>query len=385
MSKKDIYCIFSAQYLPHMGGVERYTYNLANTLRQKGNNVIVVTSKIDDSPESELMDGIRVYRLPCINLLDGRYPVLKFWSKDTRRIFNKLKKYDIKFVIVNTRFYFHSLAGVRFGHQNSIKTIMIDHGTSHLSVHNKLFDTVGGWWEHIITWMDKRYCKDFYAVSLASCEWLKHFHIKAKGALYNALDMRDIYALIDNREKNIRGKYNIQQDDKVIVFTGRLLEEKGIIPLISSVEKICKDRNDVYLFLAGDGPLEDYVNKHRSEHIIPVGRLDYQNVISLLCDSDIFCMPSFSEGFSTSILEAAACRCYIITTERGGSKELVVSRDYGTIIPNNDEKLVLDALVEVLDEPEKRRKSCEKCFDKLINEFTWDVTAEKIIQIANKK
>jgi glycosyltransferase involved in cell wall biosynthesis len=72
--------------------------------------------------------------------------------------------------------------------------------------------------------------------------------------------MNDINKLIENREKNIRSKYNISSDAKVIVFTGRLLEEKGIIPLVSSVERICKDREDVYLFLVGDGPLEEYVN-----------------------------------------------------------------------------------------------------------------------------
>ena len=41
----------------------------------------------------------------------------------------------------------------------------------------------------------------------------------------------------------------------MIAFTGRLLEEKGIIPLIESVEQLCAQRDDVYLFLAGDGDL----------------------------------------------------------------------------------------------------------------------------------
>ena len=382
--EKDIYCIFSAQYLPHMGGVERYTYNLAKTLKEKGNNVIVVTSRIDDLPESEMMDGIKVYRLPCINLLDGRYPVLKFWNKRYRMIKKRLKKYPIKFVLVNTRFYLHSLAGVKFGYKNKIKTIMVDHGTSHLSVHNKIFDTIGGWWEHIITWRDKRYCKEFYGVSLASCEWLKHFHIEAKGALYNALNMDEINDLIENSSKDVRKKHNIPENAKVIAFTGRLLEEKGIIPLISSVEKICEKRDDVYLVLAGDGPLEEYVNEHKSDHIIPVGRLEYPDVISLLVESDIFCMPSFSEGFSTSVLEAVACNCYVITTERGGSKEIIVSKDYATIIKNNKEKLVYDALVEVLDDDFAREKACKNSYDKLINEFTWEVTTDKVIKIANK-
>ena len=379
-----VYCIFSAQYLPHMGGVERYTYNLAKTLTNKGNKVIVITSELEGSPTKELMDGILIYRLPSLNLMGGRYPILKFWSSKYKKIMKSISKYSIKLVLVNTRFYLLSLFGVRFGFKNKIKTIMVDHGTSHLSVHNKLFDKLGEYWEHFLTRIDKRYCKDFYGVSLASCDWLKHFHIKAKGALYNALDMNDINKLIDNRDVNFRKKYNVPQDATTIAFTGRLLEEKGIKQLITSVEKICKSRDDVYLFLAGDGDLQEYVDNHRSEHIIPTGRLEYQDIISLLCESDIFCMPSFSEGFSTSILEAAACKCYIITTERGGSKELVISKEYGTIIPNNDEELVFNAIIEVLDKREERLKACENSYNKLVKEFTWDVTADKVIRIVNE-
>ena len=380
---KGVYCIFSAHYFPHLGGVERYTYNLAKTLIKKGYKVVVITSKIGDLSEREILDGILVYRLPCIELLDGRYPVLKFWNKRYKIIMNKLKSRNIKLIIINTRFYLHSLFAAKFAKKNNIKSIMIDHGTSHLSIHNKFWDNVGACWEHFITFLDKKYCKDYYAVSLASCDWLKHFHIEPKGALYNALDIDEINRLIESRDEGFRNRYNIPDDAKVIAFTGRLLEEKGIKQLVSSVERICKYRDDVYLLLAGAGDLDDYVRQHASEHIIPTGRLEYQDIISLLCSSDFFCMPSFSEGFSTSILEAAACRCYIITTERGGSKELVISEEYGKIIPSNEFELVYKALKESLDNSSDCQNACDKCYNKLASEFTWEVTTNKVIEIAD--
>ena len=79
-----MYCIFAAQYFPHLGGVERYTYNLAKKLVEDGNKVVIVTSNVYKLPEYERVDGIPVYRVPCWNLLAGRYPVLKmntrFWK-----------------------------------------------------------------------------------------------------------------------------------------------------------------------------------------------------------------------------------------------------------------------------------------------------------------
>ncbi|MBO4399636.1 MAG: glycosyltransferase family 4 protein, partial [Lachnospiraceae bacterium] len=94
---------------------------------------------------------------------------------------------------------------------------------------------------------------------------------------------------------------------------------------------------------------------------------------------------SVSEGFSTSILEAAFCRCYIVTTYRGGSKELVISEDYGTIIPTDAEDLVYDALEKAIADPAGREKACENCYNKLVAEFTWDITATKLIEIAENE
>ena len=58
---KKHYCIFSAQYLPHMGGVERYTYNLAKKLCEYGNEVTIVTSNGCDLSSYEKKDGITIF------------------------------------------------------------------------------------------------------------------------------------------------------------------------------------------------------------------------------------------------------------------------------------------------------------------------------------
>ena len=71
------YCIFSAQYYPHVGGVERYTLYLSRKLIAAGNEVTIVTSNTGDLSGDEIQEGIQIYRLPCYDLLGGRYPVFK--------------------------------------------------------------------------------------------------------------------------------------------------------------------------------------------------------------------------------------------------------------------------------------------------------------------
>ena len=56
---------------------------------------------------------------------------------------------------------------------------------------------------------------------------------------------------------------------------------------------------------------------------------------ALLKETNIFCLPSDSEGMPTSVLEAAACKCYIVTTKYGGAKELILDDSYGIVMENN--------------------------------------------------
>lgn len=381
MRERKRYCIFSAQYLPHMGGVERYTYNLAKNLVERGNDVTVVTSNISKLLNYEKADGIHIYRIPCLSLLDGRYPVLKINKKFIKihRMLNH-KQYDI--VIVNTRFYLHSLYGMLFAKRRGLPCITIEHGTSHLSVHNSILDRIGAVYEHFLTKIECLLCKDFYGVSGACNEWLMHFHIKAKGVLYNSIDIEAFQQVEEIRK--YRKQYNISEDMIAVTFTGRLLKEKGLPQLMSVIERLHKERNDICLFIAGDGDLEKEVENYKSDYIIPLGRIPFIDIVTLLRESDIFCLPSFSEGFSTSILEAAACQCYILTTERGGSKELIINRNYGSIIPDNKEETLYLELKSILDDLDRRKKAVELTYQRLESHFTWDKMVDKVETICDK-
>ena len=88
-AKKDKICIFSAQYFPNVGGVERYTYNLARKLLEKGIDVTIVTSNNHQVADYENTEGIKIYRLPCFNLMSGRFPVVKF-NKKCRNMLQKI-------------------------------------------------------------------------------------------------------------------------------------------------------------------------------------------------------------------------------------------------------------------------------------------------------
>lgn len=384
MQKGKTYCIFAAQYFPHLGGVERYTYNLAKQLIKDGNRVMIVTSNVYHLKEYELVNDIPVYRIPCYNLLDGRYPVIKF-NNDFWKIHHALKCKKIDMVIVNTRFYLHSLYGMIFAKRKKVKCITLDHGTSHLSVHNRFWDTIGKIFEHTFTKIDYLFCKEYYGVSKACNKWLKHFHIKAKGVLYNSIDLEEVEEIKAKVTTSYREQYHIPEDSVVITFTGRLLEEKGLPSLMNVMDRLHKEGVNAYLFIAGDGDMQQEIEKRKTDYILPVGRIDFEHIIALLKESDIFCLPSFSEGFSTSILEASACDCYIVTTARGGAKELLINEDYGCVIPNNKEEILYKALLETINDSDKRKKGVELTYKMIEDHFTWKIVAKQVEAICEEK
>ena len=103
-------CFFSAQYLPTVGGVERYTYNLAKRVIRRGHRAVVVTSALAGLPARETdPDGIEILRLPAFGLMGGRFPVVRPCAEF--RHLSKTLWQEIRpdFVVANNLFYTLSL------------------------------------------------------------------------------------------------------------------------------------------------------------------------------------------------------------------------------------------------------------------------------------
>ena len=377
--KKRRYCIFAAHYLPHLGGIERYVYNMTEQLTKYGDEVCIVTSRTGDLLRYEIINGTPVYRVECYELLEGRYPILKF-NKETRQIFRILKDKHFDMIIINARFYLHSTAAALFARRNHIPCIVLEHGSSHLTIHNPVWDFIGELFEHVHTGILKKICRNYYGTCEACNEWLEHFHIRSKGIIYNGINVSEV-----NRSLkvcgNFRKKYGISPQDTVVVFTGRLLAEKGLLSLLEAVERINQSEKKVYLFVAGDGDLKEEVDKKKSKYIIPLGYIEHEKVFQLLDESNIYCLPSVSEAFCGGVLEAVACKCYIITTSQGGSKELISSEELGTIIDNNDADTVYYALKRALDNWGDCEKAIEKSYRKLMDNYTWDIIGRQVREL----
>lgn len=383
MIKGKHYCIFTANYLPNLGGVERYTYNLAKKLTAQGNKVTVVTSNVFSLPEQEKADEIDVIRVPCWNILNGRFPVLKYGAK-FRELNADLSEKRFDFVIVQTRFYIHSLYGVSYAKCKSIPCITIEHGTNHFTVNNIFLDFFGHLYEHLISALVRQKCQHFYGVSMDCCKWLRHFKIDAEGVLYNAVDLAVIEEKLQKPAENYRESLSLQ-DKTIVTYAGRLVREKGILKLIEAVSQLRHMNPNIVLLIAGEGDMYQEICRKNLPYVYMLGKLDFAHVVSLLSSADIFCLPTdYPEGFPTSVLEAAACRCYIVTTTNGGSKELLLDESYGAVLLDNSVEKIAEAISRASQDTVYREAAIQRTYQRLCEQFTWESTAHDIIKTMEK-
>ena len=364
--------IFSGYYLPHLGGVERYTYNLANKMKQMGYEIVIVSLRYDDSLEEvEQLDYAKIYRLPTHKLFVERYPIVNN-NSHCKKMLKMIEEENIDSIILQTRFWTSSYIGSKFATKNNIPVCLIEHGSTHFTVNNKILDFFGAIYEHKLTNAIKKNVPDFYGVSKKCVEWLKHFNIEAKGVFYNSINTEEAEAYNNDIQKD---------NEKIsITYVGRLIPEKGVLKLISIFKDLQKNY-DIELNIAGQGPLLDKIKQDNKDNINIhiLGMLSHDEVMNLLAKTDIFINPSsFPEGLPTTILEAGIMECAVVATPMGGTAEILENENIG-LICGFEEDEIKEKLVELLNDKDKREKLSKNIKKQVIEKFSWDATAKKVV------
>lgn len=369
--------IFSGYYLPHLGGVERYTYNLSKKLKEMGYKIIIVTSRYDEQlKEVEETEYAKIFRLPTYKIVAGRYPINK-QNKRCKELLQMVANEKVNSVIIQTRFWTTSYIGSKFVAKNKLPACLIEHGSTHFTVNNKFLDFFGEMYEHALTNSVKRRVKDYYGVSKKCTEWLKHFKIDAKGVFYNSVDTDEI-------EKY--QKYIDKSDEKIVItYTGRMIEEKGVLRLIEAFKKLSEKYNNLELNLAGEGPILDKIKQENKDikNINILGKISHEEVIKLLGRTSIFVNPSyFSEGLPTTILEAGMMECAVVATPMGGTTEIITNKDIGYICGFKTDE-ISEKIEKLIINREEIKRLGQNIKEKVKNEFSWNTTAKKIAETIN--
>lgn len=380
-SHKPCICIFSALYEPHVGGVESYTKGIAQALVAIGYRVIIVTSNTDGAPSLDTTTGINIVRLPCNPLLGSRFPFPKR-NQEAKHLWNWLEKQTIDYVVVNTRFYPHSILGLHYAKRREIAPVLIEHGSAHLTLGNTVLDFPVRVIEHAMTAIVKHYSPHCYAVSRKASEWLSHFAIVSCGEIPNSIDANEYEKQASQR--NFRLEFGIPDNATLIVSAGRFVPEKGVLQLAEATKIACANGSNLFTIMAGNGPMLHDVEQVHCSAVITPGMLSKSDLAALLKQADFFCLPSRSEGFSTVLLEAAACGTAAIATDVGGMREIAPTDEYGIVLQSMKVHDIAATLEQAATSPNHAQFMGTNAAKRVRELYTWSNSAQLLIAACKK-
>jgi len=176
----------------------------------------------------------------------------------------------------------------------------------------------------------------------------------------------------------VRSELNIQSDVPVIVFAGRICEQKRPA-MLAEILKAARDHDLKFqTLIIGDGDqrgkLEQLISQYQlSADVRMLGSVSHQRWLDILIASDILLLPSQYEGISIALLEAMAAGVVPVVSNVGGQEE-IVSPDAGILIPHGGSELneYLNAIRQLLSNSSKLQNMSKQCKVLSASKLSWD-------------
>ena len=145
------------------------------------------------------------------------------------------------------------------------------------------------------------------------------------------------------------------------MFAGRLLWDKGIQEFIDVSKEITKKYNNIRFVIVGEidphnpeSIKQNYIDKWKNETFVEFWGYS-NNMAKTLAYADIFCFPSYREGFPKVLLEASSMKIPIIAFNVPGCKEIVENNKNGLLVELKNIKKLEKAILSLVNSKTKRR------------------------------
>lgn len=192
----------------------------------------------------------------------------------------------------------------------------------------------------------------------------------------------------DAEKATRRAELGIAPDDRVFLFVGRVVRDKGIEELVTAFTRIAAEHDDVKLILVGDyephldpvSPVVDDAIRHHPG-IVKTGFVS--DVRPYMALSDVFVLPSYREGLPNSLIEAGSMGLPSIATDINGCNEVIVPGENGTLVPAKNMSALENAMREMLDD-ETRVGLAERSRPSIVQRFSQSVFWPELLTVYEK-
>jgi len=321
-------------------GTETVTYNIAQHLVKRGHEVHVITSLDEGTDKKSTENGIYVHRIFWPNI---RFIGMIAFSLKTLFIIKRIGAQILHIQGVST-----GLGG--FLAKKILKKPYVIWGQG---------DDVYSFWTFKLVQkpLSKMILNNANGV-LALTEYMKTEMSKSTKKSIDVIPNGINLAMFENLQKgSTYQRLTKKEGQNTIIFVGRLHQVKGIKYLIEAMDLVRQKRRDTRLILVGDGPekanLAQLVEDRKLERYVTfVGKVSNEKIPEYMIVSDIFVLPSLSEGFGIVILEAMASGLPVIATKVRGIPEIVKEGVNGLLVEPKSPRDLAEKISIFLDDDE---------------------------------
>ena len=376
------------------GGLGTACYGLTKSLSKKGADITFVLPYHFDADNIDFVKLVSAGKLKIRKIASALQPYMssqeykKSISEKTPRIygstlFDEVYRYALaaekiaeeeEFDIIHCHDWMTFEAGIRAKGKKNKPLVVHVHATEH--------DRTGGHQVNQHIYDSERHGmhkadKIITVSNFTKNKIITHYGIEPEKikVVHNAVDFSVYY-----NDEN----FEIKRADKIVLFLGRITLQKGPDYFIYAAKRVLEHENNVKFVIAGTGDMEPFIIEKAVElgianKVLFAGFLNQGDVERAYKMADVYVMPSVSEPFGITALEAMKNKAPVIVSKQSGVAEVIrhcLKIDFWDV----DE--ISNKIISLL----RYKPLCETLKDNgyfEVRKFNWDIQAEKCIEVYN--
>ena len=369
------------EYPPRIvGGIARVVNDLSKRLIKDGHEVTVVTYREGDAPYYELDKGVKVYRVDNFmirpnNFIDWVMQMNFNMVAKASEIIQKEGKFDV----IHAHDWLVAYAAKTLKHSFNIPIISTIHATeagrnSGIRDEQQKYINDSEWmltYESTEVIVNSNYMKN-------ELQRLFGLPFEKINVVPNGVNLLSFSGI--DRDYEFRRRYAMD-NEKIILFMGRLVYEKGVQHLIAAMPKILEHYHDAKLVIAGKGGMMDELKQEADAlglgaKVYFAGYMNGKDVQKMYKAADISVFPSTYEPFGIVALEAMLAERPVVVSDAGGLNEIVQHKENGMKCYCGNPNSIADSILELLFDQQLCANIVKKAKAKVRNEYNWNKIAQ---------
>ncbi len=369
------------EYPPRIvGGIARVVHDLSKRLIKDGHEVTVITYRDGNVPEYENDKGVEVYRVDNYmihpnNFIDWIMQLNFNMIAKATEVINKEGGFDV----IHAHDWLVTYAAKSLKQSFNLPMVATIHATEagrnsgiHDDTQRYINDT-----EWLLTYeateviVNSNYMK-------GHVQGLFGLPFDKISVIPNGINLNNFTGI--DRDYDFRRRFAMD-NEKIILYVGRLVYEKGVQHLISAMPKILENYHDSKLVIAGKGGMIDELKSQvesmgLSNKVYFTGYLNQKEVQKMYKCADVAVFPSTYEPFGIVALEAMLAGIPTVVSDIGGLNEIVEHGVNGMKSYTGNPNSIADSVLSLLFDPQLAMNVTKNAKNKVKDEFNWQKIAQ---------